>query len=43
MKTNREKNMEHQAKQDTKVRPKPQPYQFTELQAIVNGWIKDNV
>lgn len=43
MKTNKEKNMEHQAKQETKVRPKQAEYDFAPLQAVINGWVKDNV
>jgi hypothetical protein len=43
MKTNKEKNMEHQAKQDTKIRPKQPAYDFEPLQAVINGWVKDNV
>ena len=37
-----DKNTEHQAKQATKIRPKDVTYQWQELQAIVNGWIKGN-
>jgi hypothetical protein len=41
MKTNREKNMEHDAKQQAKVRPKQPEYKFEELQKIVDGWIRN--
>ena len=43
MKTNKDKNMEHQAKQDAKVRPKDSAYDFEPLQAVINSWIKGNV
>jgi hypothetical protein len=40
-KTNKEKNMEHEQKQQQKVRPKQPEYQFEELQQIVNSWIRN--
>lgn len=33
--------MEHEQKQQAKVRPKESQYQFAELQEIVNGWIRN--
>jgi hypothetical protein len=40
MKTNRELNQEHDQRQQAKIRPKQTEYQFEELQAIVNQWIR---
>ena len=44
MKTNREKNIEHERKELLRVRPKNAPtYEFKELEAVVNGWIRESV
>lgn len=40
MKTNRELNQEHEARELMRVRPKPVEYRFEELQAVVNTWIR---
>ena len=40
-KTNRQLNQEHEAREQMRVRPKQPEYQFKELEAIVNGWIKE--
>lgn len=33
--------MEHDQRQQEKVRPKQQEYKFEELQKIVDGWIRN--
>jgi hypothetical protein len=38
MKTNREKNTEHDKKELLRVRPKQPNYQWKELEAIVRQW-----
>ena len=38
MKTNKEKNLEHDARQQARVRPKPVDYDFEPLQAVINQW-----
>lgn len=43
VKTNQDKNAQHTTRVDGKVRPKAPVYEFVELQAIVNSWIKGNV
>ena len=39
MKTNKEKNLEHDARVQAKVRPKPVDYKFTALEAVMRAWI----
>lgn len=39
MKTNREKNIEHERKEILRVRPKQPAYNFKELEAIVRQWV----
>jgi ubiquitin len=39
MKTNKEKNIEHDRKQAEKVRPKGPAFDFTELEAAVRRWL----
>ena len=39
MKTNREKNTAHDAKQVDRVRPKSPAYSFKELEAVVRAWV----
>lgn len=40
MKTNREMNQEHEARELMRVRPKTVEYRFDELQAVMNTWTK---
>lgn len=40
MKTNREKNQQHERDQLMRVRPKEQRFEFAELEKIVNTWIR---
>ena len=40
MKTNKEKNIEHDRKQAEKVRPKGPAFDFTELEAVVRAWVQ---
>jgi hypothetical protein len=42
MKTNKEKNQEHDAKMQERVRPAPKEYQWQELEAIVRQWKTTN-
>jgi len=39
MKTNKEKNLEHDARMTAKVRPKAVDYKFTALEAIMRAWV----
>ena len=39
MKTNKEKNLEHDARQKARVRPAPKEYQFEALEAIMRAWV----
>jgi len=39
MKTNKEKNLEHDARMTAKVRPKPVDYKFTALEEVVRVWV----
>ena len=43
MKTNRELNTAHDAKQAERVRPKLGKYNFKPLEAVMRQWIKANV
>ena len=42
MKTNRELNTEHEAKQLARMRPKPEPveYKWQELDKVIKAWIR---
>jgi hypothetical protein len=40
MKSNREKNIEHDQREV--VRPKQPVYDFTELEAVIRQWVKGN-
>jgi hypothetical protein len=41
-KTNREKNLEHDARQAEKIRPKQPDYNWKELEAVIRSWEKRN-
>lgn len=41
MKTNKEKNLEHDAKMATRARPKLPVYDFEPLTAVIHAWITD--
>jgi hypothetical protein len=43
MKTNRELNQAHDAKQTDRVRPPAKAYDFKSLEAVMRQWIKANV
>jgi hypothetical protein len=38
MRSNREKNQEHAARADARVRPAPKDYDFTALEAVLRRW-----
>ena len=40
MKTNREKNLEHDAQQQSKVRPKQPEYNWKPLETVVRKWME---
>ena len=40
VKTNKQKNQEHDDRMSAKVRPKPVAYEFEALQAIMRQWVK---
>ena len=40
MKTNKDLNKEHQAKQDARVRPKGPTYNFEPLEQVIRQWVK---
>jgi hypothetical protein len=40
MKTNKELNTAHDAKQSERVRPKTPTYSFKELEAVVRAWVQ---
>ena len=40
MKTNKDLNKEHQAKQDARVRPKGPVYDHKPLEAVIRQWVK---
>jgi hypothetical protein len=42
MKTNKEKNQEHDARMSAKVRPKPVAYEFEALEAVMRQWVAMN-
>jgi hypothetical protein len=39
MKTNKEKNMEYDARAQARVRPAPKQYAWQELEAVIRQWI----
>jgi hypothetical protein len=39
MKTNKEKNLAHDARVQAKVRPKPVDYEFEALEVVMRAWI----
>ena len=41
MRSNREKNQEHAARAQARVRPAPKDYNFEPLQTIMDGWRSD--
>lgn len=43
MKTNRQKNEQHERDALMRVRPKQGKYEFEPLQSIVNKWIRDSL
>ena len=42
MKTNKEKNLAHDARMRDRVRPKQPEYDYTMLEAIIRQWVKGN-
>ena len=40
MKTNKEKNLEHDARAKARVRPAPKYYEFDSLEAVMQKWVK---
>ena len=42
-KNNRDKNREHELKELMRVRPKQPVYEFQELTAIVNQWVRASI
>jgi len=42
MKTNKEKNLEHDAKEQARVRPAPREYQWEELDKVIRQWKLNN-
>jgi hypothetical protein len=38
MKTNKEKNLEHDARQQERVRPKQKDYDWEPLEAVIRQW-----
>lgn len=40
MKSNKELNQEHQARELARVRPKSPQYNFGPLEAVVNKWVR---
>jgi hypothetical protein len=38
MKTNKEKNLEHDARMQAKIRPKPKEWNFEPLEAVIKQW-----
>lgn len=43
MKTNKELNKEHEARELMRVRPKQPAYDFAPLEAVVRNWIQKRV
>jgi hypothetical protein len=42
MKTNKQKNLEHDAKMQERVRPAPKEYAWAELDRIMRQWVTKN-
>ena len=42
MKTNKEKNLAHDARMAERVRPKQPVYDFTALEAVIRQWVAMN-
>jgi len=42
MKTNKEKNLAHDAKMQERVRPAPKEYDWAELDKIMRQWVRPN-
>jgi len=42
MKTNKEKNLEHDARALARVRPKQHEYDFTALETVIRQWVATN-
>ena len=42
MKSNKELNQEHQARELMRVRPKQPAYNFEPLEAVVRQWVKES-
>jgi len=42
MKTNKEKNLEHDAREQAKMRPKAREYEFEALEAVIRQWVAMN-
>jgi hypothetical protein len=42
MKTNKEKNQEHDAREQTRVRPTQPTYDFKPLEAVIQQWVTMN-
>jgi len=40
MKTNKEKNLAHDAKMQERMRPKPREFDYKPLEAVMRQWIK---
>jgi hypothetical protein len=41
MKTNQQKNQEHDARAQARVRPQPKDYSFEALEAVMHQWRKN--
>jgi hypothetical protein len=41
-KTNKEKNLAHDARMQERVRPAPKEYQWEELDKIIRNWVTKN-
>ena len=42
MKTNKEKNLEHDARMQERVRPKQRDYDWAELDKVMRQWVTKN-
>ncbi len=43
MKSNKEKNIEHEKRELMRVRPKQPAYEFAELEKVVNAWVRERL
>jgi hypothetical protein len=41
MKTNKEKNLAHDARQQERIRPKAKNYEFKALEDVIRQWVKN--